>query len=245
MPRFFFSKKIADSKNIELSEEETHHLRVIKLRQGDIVDVTDGSSCRFKARIVDMGKTNALLTIISKSPMLKKTPLRILLGQAVPRFSKFEFILQKTTELGVNEIFPLRTQRSFLQKDAALSQNRWTRWNRIILEAAKQSGRIDFPSLHKPQDIMHFLDNSKYSGCKMCLFEEEENKENLRDVLKRINPPETVIILIGPEGGFSKIEIEKIRDCGFNSLFCGPRIMRVETAATMFISICQYEWGDL
>lgn len=244
MPRVFLFNEIESSTFITLSKEETFHLRVIKSKRGDIVNLIDGSGYRFRARVVEIKKTFAKLEIISKDLLLKSPGICINLAQAISRFNRFEFILQKATELGVNGIFPLITERSFLSVGKSLNENRWKRWNKIVLEASKQSGRLDFPGLLSPQSIDIFLGNCKDFELKLCLWEEEENENNLRDMLRVFSKPKTVCILVGPEGGFSKGEAEKIKQADFKTLLCGPRIMRAETAALAFISICQYEWGD-
>ncbi|MCI0468577.1 MAG: RsmE family RNA methyltransferase, partial [Nitrospirae bacterium] len=156
-----------------------------------------------------------------------------------------EFILQKAAELGVNHIYPLKTERSFLACDKALSQNRLKRWERIVSEATKQCGRADVPVISAPQTIDHFLEETSSLDIKICLWEGENQGQSLRDFLKGIDKPESVSILIGPEGSFSICEIGKIRASGYQTLTCGPRIMRVETAAITCMAICQYEWGDL
>jgi 16S rRNA (uracil1498-N3)-methyltransferase len=156
-----------------------------------------------------------------------------------------EFILQKATELGVDRIYPLQTERSFLRKDKSLSQNRWQRWKRIIKEAAKQSGRTDLPSLIFPQPMDSFLKKGPETNLKICFWEGSDPEKSLKDLLRDLKRPDSISILIGPEGSFSQKEIENIRASGYNLLFCGPRIMRVETAALTCMAICRYEWGDL
>ncbi len=247
MPRFFFAQEKISGllSSVILSQEEFHHLKVMKLKPGDNIYLIDGSGYQYKAQIITMGMSTATVKILAKESISKSPSLKIILGQAIPRFPKIEFILQKATELGVNNICPLKTERSFLAKDKNLSQNRWHRWERIVLEAAKQSGRTCLPELFTPQTLDSFLEQSKDVNLKLCLWEDEGERKNLKSLLRGFRKAESVSILIGPEGSFSRDEIEKIKASGYKTVLCGPRIMRVETAAIACISICQYEWGDL
>lgn len=246
MPRLFLvNEKLYVSSYVEFSGDELHHLRVMRIVPGDFINIANGSGDFYKAQIIEITRAHAILKIIEEKRSQKRPKLKITLGQAVPRYSKIEFILQKATELGVDRIYPLQTERSFLRKDKSLSQNRWQRWERIITEAAKQSGRTDLPSLIFPQAMDSFLKEGVEASLKICLWEGSDPKKSLKGLLRGLERPDSISILIGPEGSFSHKEIVNIREAGYHLLFCGPRIMRVETAALACIAICQYEWGGL
>lgn len=246
MPRFFFvHERISSSPYVVLCAEEANHLRVMRLKAGDTIFITDGYGYRYKALLVELGRAKAVLKTLGKDSLPESRRPIIILGQVIPRFSKIEFILQKATELGVDRICPLKAERSFLAHNKALSQNRWKRWERIVLETAKQSGRIQLPALASPQTMDSFLKENLEVNLKICLWEGEDKAQSLRDLLKTQKRPESVSILIGPEGSFSQDEIKRIKASGYQTVLCGPRIMRVETAAITCIAIFQYEWGDL
>jgi len=247
MPRFFLVReKISHAaSSINLPPEEIHHLRVMKLKPGDIIYISDGAGSKYKGEITEIAQSKATVKITSKVASAKGVSLKIILGQAIARFKKVEFILQKAAELGIYNITPIRTERSFLSRGIDINQNRFKRWERIVTEAAKQSGRADLPILSKPEDLDTFLEKSYDTDIKLCFWEDErDNKMGLKHILSPLRKPAGISILIGPEGGFSPREIEKIRSAGYITLLCGPRIMRVETAAITSIAICQYEWGD-
>lgn len=245
MPRLFLVEKIADpSLPVHISGEELKHLRVMRLKPGDLINITDGSGGRYKAQIAEVTRTRGVINILRSDFSRVALKPKITLGQAIPRFSKMEMILQKTTELGVNCICPLRTERSFLPQGKGLSANRWERWVRITSQAAKQSGRTSLPRLVMPQTLDSFLQNESDAGLKLCIWEGVEQDKGLKDILKRLEKADSISLLIGPEGSFSPDEIERIKCFGYHTLLCGPRIMRVETAALIIVAICQYEWGD-
>lgn len=242
---FWINEKLCISSHVKLSGDELHHLRAMRITPGDVIKIADGSGGFYKAQIVEMTRAQAILKIIQEERLLKKLRPNITLAQAIPRYSKIEFILQKATELGVDRIYPLHTERSFLRKDKSLSQNRWQRWERIIKEAAKQCGRTDLPSLFYPQAMDSFLQGGPDADIKICFWEGSDPEKSLKDLLRGLKRPDSISMLIGPEGSFSQKEIGNIRESGYHLLFCGPRIMRVETAAITCMAICRYEWGDL
>ncbi|MGA1864803.1 MAG: RsmE family RNA methyltransferase [bacterium] len=242
---FWINEKLYVSSHVEFSGEELHHLRAMRITPGDVINIANGSGDFYKAQIIEMTRAQAVLKIIKEEKLPKRPRPKINLGQAIPRYSKTEFILQKATELGVDIIYPLQSERSFLPQNKSLSQNRWQRWERIIKEAAKQSGRVDLPSLIFPQTMDSFLKNGPEADLKICFWEGSDPGKNLKDLLRSLKRPDSISMLVGPEGSFSQKEIENIRASGYHLLFCGPRIMRVETAALTCMAICRYEWGDL
>lgn len=242
---FWINEKLYVSSHIKFSGDELHHLRTMRIVPGDVINIANGSGDFYKCQILEMTRAQAVLIVIKEEKLPKRTRPKINLGQAVPRYSKIEFILQKATELGVDSIYPLQTERSFLRKNKSLSQNRWQRWERIIKEAAKQSGRVELPSLILPQTMDSFLKKGPVADLKICFWEGSEHGKSLKDLLESLKRPDSISMLIGPEGSFSQKEIENIRASGYYLLFCGPRIMRVETAALTCMAICRYEWGDL
>jgi len=246
MPRLFFHQtQISAPSVICITGDEVHHLRVMRLKPGDFIYISDGSGHRYKALIISMTRAQAELEIQKSDLLPRKSRPKFILGQAIPRFAKMEFILQKATELGVDDICPLQTERSFLPRDRAFSQNRWHRWKRIVSEAAKQSGRTDVPALSPPRTLDSFLEKKPDPDLKICLWEGGDPEKGIKDILRAQKKPDAISLLIGPEGSFSENEIERIRSSGYRTLSCGPRIMRVETAALACMGICQYEWGDM
>lgn len=297
MPRLFFVSERISSSPVTLTGDEVHHLRVMRLGPGDCIYITDGSGLRYRAEILEMTRARSTLKILTEEPLPPRSRPRIMLAQAIPRYPAIEIILQKATELGVDCIYPVQTERSFSPRNTSVSHHRWQRWERIVIEAAKQSGRIDLPclaplqpledflhgenlsqrrnlwqgrdlaegkellegkNLSQRKDLSHgkkssqkFSQGEKFSQMiadsyfKFCLWEGGDPHQRLRDVFPRVQRPDSILILVGPEGSFSPDELEMIRESGYHLISCGYRIMRVETAALMAVAVCQYEWGDL
>lgn len=243
MPRFFIaSKKIIPKEIVALSREEGKHLQVLRLKAGEMITISNGEGDEFLAEIIKITTKESLLFIREKKERfhVPQKPL-LILGQAIPRFSKMEFILQKGTELGINTIYPIKTERSYIST-ADLNPKRWERWNRILQEAGKQSGRSLFPELKKPLALNEFL--KKPFHLKLLLWEAEKS-QSIATVLKSFpKGPDTISILIGSEGGFTNDEAKRAKTAGYHLVSLGPWIMRAETASLAIVSILQYEWGD-
>ena len=250
MPRFFIaSKKITPYEVLSLSGDEAKHLKVLRLKEGDCIIVSNGLGDEFNGEIIKVSskETKVYIQNKKKAPICEK-PL-LILAQAIPRFSKMELILQKATELGIDIIFPITTTRSYISK-TDLNSNRWARWERILKEAGKQSGRSFIPNLKRPLNFFDYLKKKDYLpiseeslNLKLLLWEGEKS-QNIKTTLKSFpNYPESISILIGPEGGFSDMEVAQAKTFGYRVSSLGPLIMRVETAAIAILSILEYEWG--
>jgi len=155
-----------------------------------------------------------------------------------------DLIVQKVTELGVNEIVPVRTERAQSWLAGEKDLTRIKRWGRIAQEAARQSGRNMVPRIWPLTDFRQLLQQTVDTELKLFCWEEEE-KENLRQVLEGKGRARQACVLIGPEGGFSSKEAEEAASAGFQSISLGRRILRTETAAIVVIGLIQYELGDL
>ena len=249
MPRFFIaSKKISPREILSLSNDEMRHLKVLRLKKGDELIVSDGLGEEFNAEIIKIGNKEIQVYIQNKKKSSPSTKPSLILGQAIPRFSKMELILQKGVELGVDIICPITTTRSYISK-TNLNPNRWERWARVVKEAGKQSGRSLIPKLNKPIAFSEFLKNKDLpildeSLHPKLLLWEGEKSQNIKETLKSFSKhPLSISILVGPEGGFSHLEVMQAREGGYRTTSLGPWIMRVETAAIAILSILQYEWG--
>lgn len=249
MPRFFIaSKKISPREILTLSDDEMRHLKVLRLKKGNKLIISNGLGEEFNAEIIKVGNKEIQLYVNNKKKSSHcKKPL-LILGQAIPRFSKMELILQKGVELGVDIIYPITTTRSYISK-TNLNPNRWARWERVVKEAGKQSGRSLIPKLKKPIAFSEFLKNENLpileeSLHPRLLLWEGEKSENIKATLRSFSKhPESISILVGPEGGFSYLEVLQAREGGYHTTSLGTWIMRVETAAIAILSILQYEWG--
>jgi 16S rRNA (uracil1498-N3)-methyltransferase len=154
-----------------------------------------------------------------------------------------EFILQKSTELGVSEIVPFAAGRSIPRLPKERESERLVRWQKIALEAARQSDRIIFPRVSPLKDFSGVLDSSVQS-VKLLLWEKEQSTR-LKPILSDLSPPESVAVMVGPEGGLTDEEAKAAMEAGFIPVTLGHRILRTETAAIAILAILQFFWGDV
>lgn len=232
---------------ITLSGSDLKHLaQVLRLRAGDVIQVFDGSGAEYDARLVDLGKREAHAEIIETRAADTEPRVRLTLFQGLPKAEKMDLIIQKTVELGVSMIVPVVTQRSVVRPDENKWDRRLERWNRIAAEAAKQCRRAVVPKVAAPVSLREALDVSGNAAAALVLYENEQ-KKCLKELLKcyNINKIGDIALFIGPEGGFSKEEIDEMTGFGVSAAGLGRRILRTETAAISAVSIIMYEMGEM
>jgi len=154
-----------------------------------------------------------------------------------------EFILQKCTELGVDSIIPFVAERSIARLPENRETEKMNRWLRIVSEAARQSNRPTIPDLQSVKNYDELIESADQS-LKLLLWE-EENTNRLKSVLGSLPHPETVAVMVGPEGGLTKEEVEAATRAGFIPVTIGSRILRTETAGMAMLAILQFFWGDM
>jgi len=176
-------------------------------------------------------------------------PIEITLVQGLPKSDKMDFIVQKVTELGVKRIIPVITQRTIIRLGKEKAQVRRIRWQRIALEAAKQSGRAIIPEVREVIPFIQALNNLNGESLNLIPWE-EETSTSLKEVLKHHtshipHPVSQITVFIGPEGGFTPEEVRAAREKGALPVSLGPRLLRTETAGLVTLAMILYELGDM
>lgn len=244
MKRFFFRDDQRADETVLLSTEESKHVqRVLRLQKGDKVELFDGSGAVYLAKIEKIGQ-RALLRII-KEQNLPCTQTRIIVGQGIIRVKKMELLLQKCTELGVNTVMPFvssRSQGNMVQQ----YRGKGERWKKIVDEACKQCGR---PKPLKIDDIARFdeavIQRANGDGVLPLLFWEKQGAANLFSYKKEIESSTAIILLFGPEGGFTEDEVKMAQLHGWHCVGLGDLILRAETAVMAGVSIVQHHLGNI
>lgn len=244
MPLFFIDPTQLIDNKVLIKGEDFHHLRhVLRLQKGDYLQISDGREHLYSAEIEQIGSHEAKAVIIAPLSQKSYRELKIVVGQALPKGQKMDLIVEKGTELGANAFVPLITDRVISKNGTAIAEAKLQRWRRIALEASKQSKRLTVPEVYAPMTLTVFCDCFYQIPCKLILW--ERASQGFKGWLSAISPPGEVVIIIGPEGGFSPQEISFAEQSGFSSLFLGGRILRTETVALVFLSLLQFMWGDL
>ncbi len=242
--RIFLPREMVTGRHVQLRGEDRRYvLSVRRMRTGDTLRLFDGEGSEYEALILGHDQENVTLEILRTEPV-RTAAVRITLAQSLPKAKKMDFIIEKACELGVTKIVPFVSHRSVPHIEPNRAVNRRSRWQKIALEAARQSQASAIPEV---TDILAFdrMVQSAQEDDVKIIFWEEERRQNLREFLtmNEASAGEHFFLVIGPEGGFTKDEIDLAGNKGFTSLTLGPQILKVETAALAILTIMQYERG--
>ncbi|MCD6485890.1 MAG: 16S rRNA (uracil(1498)-N(3))-methyltransferase [Syntrophobacterales bacterium] len=244
IPRIYNPQELREGISSELGKEYFAYIKdVLRLRKGDELILFDGMGHEYRTVIRDFYSHNVCLDIIGKEA-IKLPVTRITLAQSLPKGSKIEMIIQKSTELGATRIVPFTSSRSIPRLTGARATGKTARWRKIAIEASRQCGRGDVPEVSEIVSFDKMLSVSEGHDLRIILWEAEQ-KLGIREILtdEKHTGADSFFIVIGPEGGFSWEEIEKARQCGFIAASLGRLILRTETAPLAILSILQYEKG--
>src|SRR5215211_468958 len=239
--RFYAPPSAFADQTVTLTADEARHLRdVLRLKTGDEVYVFDGVGREFRCTVSSTKRYPAELRIESEvEPAKPESQLQLTLCVALLKGEKFDLVVQKATELGVTKVVPLITRYADIHlRDEADATKRVARWQRIALEAAKQSGRAFVPEVSAPVSFDSLLANSR-DGLRVMFSERGGGP------MSSLTPSQIVTALVGSEGGWSDEEIEQAKAHDFHIVTLGGRILRAETAAIAVTTLLQHLFGDL
>ncbi len=227
--------------DLVLVQETAHHIRhVLRKKPGDRLHVSDGVAACYGVMIEAFTKEEVRCRIEEQFPLPHLPPPRVLLLISLPKGNRMDWLVQKATEVGVAEIKFLSMERSVREIKRETSDHWMRRWEKIALAAAGQSGRTEFPVLHPPRSFTEVLPSLKDVSLKF--FADPEEGRTFYDRFSLTPLPERIAIVVGPEGGITKVEKELLLENDFASLTLGQTILRVETAGVLAIAMARYEW---
>ena len=221
-----------------------HYLtRVLRLREGDALEVFDGEGHARDARVarLDAEAGWAELSVAALRTLPVAPPITLL--QGLPKGDKLEWVLQKSTELGVSCVWPVACQRSIVQLSGARADKKVERWQRIAEEAARQCARADVPDVRGPVDVL-VAAKALEAGTRLLVLDEEARAVRLGEALAE-SPDAPLALLVGPEGGLARDEVEALIALGGQPVTLGPRILRTETAGLAALAVVQHLRGQL
>ncbi len=238
MPRFKINQFQITGNNVIIAGNDYRHIvKVLRFSVNDKIILFDVKGLEYDCVIKEILKKELTLEIINQYTINRESDLNIILFQAITKGDKMDLIVQKATELGVNSIYPVATERSEVR-----NTNKISRWQKIADESIKQCGRTKSPSVNTEIKFNEVFDIPK-SDLNLIFYENEKSLKikNLKNN-KNIN---SVSILIGPEGGFSENEVKIAELSNYKSISVGPRILRSETASITAIILLQHHFGDI
>ena len=239
LARFYHSGELAPHREIFLDEAAAHHAaRVLRLKEGDAVTLFNGKGGEYPARITGIVKTKVTVLTGEWQNIERESPLQILLAQAISSADKMDLTVQKAVELGVSAIHPLVTQRSVVRLSGERARKRVEHWRKVAIHACEQCGRNRIPQIREIASLNDFLHKTKADALRLTL------SPNGGIPFKRLKPQDTVVLLVGAEGGFTPEEEQRARAAGFEPVALGRRILRTETAGLTALAAMQTLWGD-
>jgi len=224
---------------------QAHHIKkVLRLKPGDGLKLFDGSGFEYETVIVALTGKDVAVKIRRKHKAAAPPGARIIVAQAYLKEKKMDELVRRLCELGVARWMPYFSQRSIPRPDPERLASRRQRWQRIATEAVKQCRRVDMPLIG---DALTFDEVLELGGdCDLkIVFWENESGPLTADLSSSAKSPHKILMMLGPEGGFTAAEIERVRERGFISAGLGPRILRAETATVAAVALVQYLFGDM
>ena len=250
MHKFFTPKELINDNIGKIVGDDVKHIyKVLRLAPGEKVVLNDCEGTEYYAEVSDVNKQEVILQIIEQIKETNESNINITLFQGLPKSQKMDLIVQKGTELGINQFIPVITKRVDVKLKGDFKK--LDRLNRIALEAAKQSKRSIIPKVLEPIEFEEVLtkiekidlmiipyENATGFGVKTLMYFFNKEKYDLSKI-------KNIGILVGPEGGFEEEEITNLKDKGAYIVTLGKRILRTETAGFVATSLLQYELSDL
>ena len=238
-PRIFTEQALVADMELALEPGPSQHLaRVLRMGQGDELQLFDGSGLEYRAHIVAADKRQVTVVLEAALPGLAESPLQIHLGIGISRGERMDLVVQKATELGVATISPLYTERTEVRLRGEREARKQQHWRQVAVSACEQSGRSRIPPVHEPAGLDQWLKST--DGERRLVLHHRASATR-----KGAQAPASLSLLVGPEGGLSDAEIAAAESAGFESLSLGPRVLRTETAPLAALAILQAYWGDM
>lgn len=243
MHRFYVPSEQVSSDRIHiLGSDAAQIMTVLRMKPGENIEIFDSLGNIYLSRIKETGKEKVSCIVIEKKREDIESKIDATLAQCLPKGKKMDLIIQKATELGVNSIIPVMSERS-VPKIEEKAERKIDHWQKIAKEAAEQSGRSIIPRISPLSRFDDIIKSAKSYELALIPWESEQ-KNSLKTILKGIQAnllTGKLLILIGPEGGFSVPEVNKAVRSGFKSITLGKRILRTETAAIALLAQVFYE----
>ena len=250
MHHFFISSEAVKDGRITITGPDVNHIKnALRMRAGETLLITTSAEEDFRCRILSIEEKQVEAEILSREES-RELPMRFYLFQGLPKGDKMELIIQKAVELGASRIVPVASKRCVVRLDEKKAQSKVKRWQAIAESAAKQSGRAVVPEVKLPVSYREAMKLSEELDVKLIPYEcadellsgtEETPMERTRNRLKTILPGQSIGIMIGPEGGLEKAEVEQSMEAGFAPVTLGKRILRTETAGLCILSVLMFQ----
>ncbi|MFC7748055.1 16S rRNA (uracil(1498)-N(3))-methyltransferase [Lentibacillus kimchii] len=248
MQRYFVPAENWNDNEIVITGDDAHHIiRVMRSKTGETIICSHPNGQAATSTITSI--TNNVVHAVVKEWLegSAESPVEVTIAQGLPKNDKMETVLQKGTELGAASFIPVRSERTVVVWDDKKMDKKMRRFNKIVKEASEQSQRNKMPSIQPISDLKKLAEVNAGYHLKLFAYEEEAKKETQQlfsSYIKNVRPGERVLIVIGPEGGFSEKEADLLKQNAFYPVRLGPRILRTETAALYALASISYQFEE-
>ena len=244
MRRFYIEQSEAFKDKVVMAGDDAKHIiNVLRLKSGDMITLFDGTGHEYVSRIDGIVSGNVDISILERTIAETESPIKIIVAQAFLKEKKMDMLVRQLTELGIAGWFPFISERSVSRPDKKRIESRIKRWERISKESLKQCRRGVMPEIGDLLDFDGVLKLSEKYDNKIVFWENETRP--LDSSIISTKNDDNILVLIGPEGGFSDNEIIHAKEKGLITAALGPRILKAETAPIVACSLIQYLFGDL
>ncbi|USG63877.1 16S rRNA (uracil(1498)-N(3))-methyltransferase [Brevibacillus ruminantium] len=242
MQRYFVEPHLFSEQEVRITGDDVHHIvNVMRAKSGEEIIVSDGAGRSARARLESLSAKEVVAAVTEFLEEKRELPIHITIGQGLPKGEKMEWILQKGTEMGAFAFFPFSSERTIVKLDAKKEAKKLERWRKIVKEAAEQSHRSVLPELLAPVSFRQILEAStRYT--RAVIAYEKEGTQTLHQVFPALSPGDSLLVLIGPEGGFTPEEVSAAEAAGIASVALGPRILRTETACQYVLAAASFQF---
>jgi 16S rRNA (uracil1498-N3)-methyltransferase len=239
MSRFFVSTESINENSIEIQGSDANHIsNVLRIKQGEEITVCDSHGNDYRCVVSEIKKDLVICRILQITKSQSESNFKITLFQGIPKLDKMELIIQKCVELGIFKIVPVITEHTVVKINEKTAK-KVERWRKISEAASKQCSRGIIPEISEPMPFKVALDEGKKSDGILIPYENETDRD-IKTFLREYNG-NSLAVFIGPEGGFSRNEIDMALKKGGTSVTLGKRILRTETAAIAVSAVIMYE----
>lgn len=245
MQKFLINGQDKQTGTVFLTARDAKHIsKVLRMKPGDTIDLTDGRGTDFKGVILGIEKDIVRIEIRDGMDSATESPVNITVFQGMLKDGKMDTLVRHLTELGITELVPLKCERAVAVPADQKAARRIQRWETISKEALKQCRRSATPHIGLPVSIDEVAKRAPDFDLKIAFWENADlsSKELYR---YKDKPVQKIAVMIGPEGGFSEKEMERLQQAGFTPYLMGPRILRAETGAMAACTLLQHIFGDL
>jgi 16S rRNA (uracil1498-N3)-methyltransferase len=240
IPRIYTDTPLQAGAEAQLDDNAAQHVgRVLRMQPGQALSLFNGDGHDYQALIASASKKNVTVQVEHFTANSRESALEIVLGQTLSKGDRMDYAVQKATEMGVTRIVPLSTERCDVRLKGDREDKRLNHWRSVAISAAEQCGRARVPDILPVMNITEWLEYSQRCDVRLVLHHRTEQS------LDSLAKPNSVALMIGPEGGLSADEIAQAEKSGFLPVALGPRVLRTETAPVAAMALCQWLWGDV